>query len=130
MPKTCVLNWYAKNRRLIAGLKKKLHTKELFDPFVTMRLGPKWANKLNPGDRVAISVSDNPEKPNIIGYAEVVRVSKYLIFFLDKHPEDLAKNIGAKSWSQVLLDMQSVYGPSVNLYSTISIIELLGIEDK
>lgn len=130
MAKVPVLNWYARPKRLTRGLRKlfrgKIKTivegREKFPSFITIRLGPKWASKLNPGDRVAISISDDPNKPNIIGYAEVGDVSKKTLFFMES--KDLEKNIGAKAFRELFMDLQSVYGSGVSVFSTISIIDL------
>ena len=119
----------AKNKRLTSGLRKlfkKRKASEIPPTFVTMRLGTKWADKLNPGDKVAISISDDSAKPNIIGHARVRMVKKCVIFQMSSEDEDLQNNIGAKNWHQVVDDMQSVYGGAVvSLDSIITIIEFM-----
>ncbi|MBI2676948.1 MAG: hypothetical protein HYX21_03340 [Candidatus Yanofskybacteria bacterium] len=133
MAKVKVLNWYD-NPKLVKGLRKffvKRSGNMDCSSFVTMRHGPKWANKLSPGDRVAISISNDLRKPNIIGYAEVGIVKKSIIYwlgFIDEFERDLVENIGAKTMEGVLADMQSVYGSHVGIRDVISIIELIGPE--
>ena len=118
-----VLNWYGENEQLTEGLNEKLTDKK--DSFITIRLGNKYANLLNPGDEVAISVSDNPENPNIVGFAKVGVIKKAILIDLQIQEESLEKNIGAKNWDQVLHDMRSVYGHNrVSEFSTITVIEL------
>ena len=137
MMRTKVLNWYARDKKLTRGLRKLLSKRKVtenYRSFVTIRHGSKWADKLNPGDTVAISISDDPQKPSIIGYAEVGSVKKVILFNLGSldHSlkEDLKDNIGAKDWSEVLIDMRSVYGNHVGLYDTISIIRLVAPVEK
>lgn len=91
--------------------------------FVTIRLGPKWADKLNPGDRIAISISDNPKRPNIIGHAEVAWVKKGTIDSLTQ--DELLMNIGAKKAQDVWLDMRKVYNKPIKVgHHTISVLAL------
>ena len=125
---TVVLDWYSSNKRLTGGLRSKLKKSEtLIDGktrFTTIRLGTKWLDKLNPLDYVAVSISNEPNKLNIVGYAMVKNVSKTTLHFL--YSSDLKFNIGAKKVSQALKDMRSVYGKDrVNIYSVITVIELL-----
>lgn len=120
-----VLNWYDK-RRLTVNLRKLMRKRKAtgnYRSFTTMRLGDKWAKKLNPGDVVAISISDDPAQPHIIGYGEVGRVTKTSIICLEEY--DLANNLGAKSVMDVYADMRRAYGDeSVDLTSSITVIEL------
>lgn len=91
--------------------------------FITVRFGPKWADKLRPEQRINISVSDNPLKPKIIGHARVLSVSKKLMTHITNR--ELRKNIGAKSVLQVHDDLATVYKKKkVSLISVVSVIEL------
>ena len=127
-----ILNWHANNDKLTRGLKTKLtkipdfttsHRK--FNRFVTIRLNIKWSDRLNPGDCVSVSISDDTANPNIFGYARVRSVKKTRIAHLTT--SDLNKNIGAKTRRQVLSDMQSVYNNGswlINPATIVSVIEL------
>ena len=122
-----LLNWYPSSKRLTSGLKAKVKKSEtLIDGktrFTTVRLGTKWLDKLNPGDYVAVSVSDDPDQPNVIGYALVKSVSKTRLHLMNDN--DLKLNIGAKKVERAYQDMQSVYGEDrVNVYSVVTVIEL------
>lgn len=141
MPRMKVLNWYPKPRHLTKDL-HKLFTKrkigENFRSFVTMRHGTKWAHRLNPGDKVAISISKDPKKPNIIGYAEVATLKKSIIALLGSlydvgtipRDEDLVQNIGAKKCLDVWSDMKKIYGPHVGFYDIITIIDLTVLDKE
>jgi len=122
MAKTPVLNWYAKDEKLTEGLKELFKTSPPVY-FVTIRLGGKWANKLKPGSRVAISISNNPKRPKVIGDASVVAVTK--TFVLNIENRDLTRNIGAKEWLQMFKDMKSVYKPgTISTSSVVSVIKM------
>ena len=128
MAKMKVLNWfpggrYTKGLKSLFGKKKKRENPD----FRTLRMGPKWANRLNPGDRVAVSISDKPEKPNIIGYTEVIEVSKKIFYILKE--KDFINNIGAKSWGQALHDMKAVYGKEMNIYVVVSVLDLMVLDE-
>lgn len=117
-----VLNWYGKDNKMIKGLANKLKAGK---SFVTIRLGSKWANKLDPLQRIAISISDDPAVNKIIGYARVVLVKKVNIENLSK--KDLARNIGAKTKKDVWKALESVYKMRVNYpLAMISVLELSG----
>lgn len=123
MPKTTVLNWYAKDRRMTRGLEDLFNGRGLPKDFITFRLGPKWADKLRPNQRVAISISDNPQKPKVVGYARVLSLSKKRMVLISVG--ELRKNIGVKNLLSLLSDTQSVYKPrSVSLHSVVSVIAL------
>ena len=133
-PAIPVFNWLAKNKRLTKGLRELFETKIKQDEnpltFVTMRLGTKWADRLSPGDKVAISISNNVSKNlNVIGYAKVRMVKKCLTYQLSDDDKDLQKNIGAKTWDQVGADMREVYGVDafIDSRSVITIIEFMVI---
>ncbi len=124
MAETPVLNWYAKEPRMVRGLRTAMSKKRGAEYFVTLRLGTKWAQRLNPGKKVAISVSDDPGKPNILGYALVVSVAKKELF--DLSLDDLRRNIGARNCDQVFQDMQAAYSTRRVFYtSIITVIELV-----
>ena len=121
---TPVLNWYAKESRLTTSLVDQLN--EGHKAFSTIRRGNKWADRLNPDETVAISISDDPNFPNVVGYAIVLRVIKTNISILSE--ENLRNNIGAKNKHQVVEDMRAAYQDNmINEYSLISVIELLPI---
>lgn len=123
-----VLNWF-ENDKFTDGLRKLFSKRNVggIASFVTMRLGPKWANNLNPGQKVAISISNDPENPRIIGNAEVKLVKKSSIAHLSKN--DLVKNIGAKTKEAVLKAMQDVYKTKVNYHTdTVSVLELFTLD--
>lgn len=123
MPKCAVLNWYAKDKRMVKGLHSLFDGRGLPKDFVTVRLGPKWADKLRPNQKLAISISDNPSKPKVIGYARVLYVSKKRMVLISG--SELRKNIGAKDIIVLLDDMQSVYKQrSIYLHSVVSVIAL------
>ena len=119
-----VLNWYAKDKKMTAGLRgcfRKRKGKQKKN-FVTIRRGDDWGKGLRPGDTVAISISDDPANPNVIGCAVVVAISLSDISHLEK--DALKKNIGAKNWKRVLRDMKEVYGESaVVKSSTVTVME-------
>ena len=122
-----LLNWHSSNKRLIKGLRARVKKSEtLIDGntrFTTVRLGTKWLDKLNPGDYVAVSVSNDLDKPNVIGYALVKSVSKTRLHLMDDN--DFKLNIGAKKAFRVFQDMKSVYGDGkVTIYSIVTVIEL------
>lgn len=124
---TVIMNWYSHNKNLTGGLKTRIKkSRTLIDRetrFTTIRLGTKWLNKLNPGDYVAISISDNPDKPNVIGYALVKSVSKTKLYLMND--SDFKLNIGAKTALKAFQDMKSVYGEKkVDIYSIVTVIEL------
>ena len=103
--------------------------RDLFDPrippkvFVTIRLGPKWADKLHLEQGIKISISDDPSKPKVIGYARVLSISKKLMTNITN--QELRKNIGAKNILQIYNDMAAVYKKKkVSLFSVVSVIEL------
>ncbi|MFY9461943.1 MAG: hypothetical protein WAP51_01950 [Candidatus Sungiibacteriota bacterium] len=126
-----VLNWHAKNKKLTRGLQQLFSGRKgikLSPHFTTLRLGDKWARRLRPGDRVAISISDDPKKSNIIGYVLVRGTSLNAIPLLRRR--DLRNNIGAKTYMGVLRDMQSVYPPKqeVSLFSIVSVLSLTVID--
>lgn len=128
MAKVDILNWYAKDESMTRGLRRLFRRRrsvvEGKRSFITMRLGPKWANRLNPGARVAVSISDDPKEPNIIGHACVVSAAKRWLIDVPGH--ELSRNIGAKSIEQIWKDLELVYGPKrVSTSSVISVIELL-----
>lgn len=126
MAKTPVLNWYAKDPKLTKGLERAVRQSVLDGnrrSFATFRLGGKWARKLNPGMKVAISISDNSRKHKIIGYAVVISVAKK--YLIDLSNQDLRQNIGAKNIVDVLYAMRQVYKPkSVVEHSLVTVIEL------
>jgi len=116
-----VLNWYDMDkytRGLIASMQ---HAGFLF---ITSRLGPKWADKLNPHDKIALSISNNPNKPHIIGIVEVVEVSKTTIGQLGE--SFFGMNVGAKTASGVVRAMRSAYpsGQIIDYGSVVSVIKL------
>ena len=120
-----VLNWYEIPQRFTRGL-RKFFQKRAGGSFITLRHGSKWADKLNPGDKVAISISNNPAKPNIIGYAIVQEVRKVILFYL--RDEELTSNIGAKTRDDVWVAMNTAYAPkTVGLYDTVSVIKLTAL---
>ena len=114
-----VLNWFEKNKDYTKNLEKILASDKTF---ITIRLGSKWADLLNPGDVVKISVSDNPAKPKIIGKAIVVLLKKVRLIHLSE--EDLKINIGAKNIEGVFCALEDVYGTRVSTRSVISVIGL------
>ena len=125
-----VLNWYSKDPLLIRGLRDKLTlTAEFTSPrrrFVTIRLGTKWLDKLNPHSCVSISISDDPNNPRVIGYARVRSVKKTIISALTE--DELRKNIGAKTRKQVQLDMQSVYNNGQSFIHPNELITVIELE--
>ena len=122
-----ILNWFEKDQKPTEGLREMVaNAGNGLQLFTTIRLGVRWANRLRPGSIVAISISNDPAKPKIIGQAKVGVVKKSKIDFLSDEDEDLGHNIGAKSRYQVLRDMKEVYGEDkVGPGSVISIIELI-----
>lgn len=126
-----ILNWIPIKKNY-AGLKEAMQECLVahIPQFRTLRLGSKWADALNPGQRVAISISESPEVPEIIGHAIVLGTRKGIIELLERGKESLELNIGAKTWKKVLEDMREVYNgvhgkPMVSRASTVSIIDLL-----
>lgn len=115
------LNWYAKNKKRILGLETALNKGTNFR---TIRLGPKYADNLNPGQLISITIGDRADKPNIIGEAMVVKVSK--VMFANLVDGDLAENIGAKNINEALKDISKVYGkdPFAVKLSVVSMIDL------
>lgn len=129
MAKIPVLNWYAKNQKMARGLRKLFEKLRpgFSKEFSTMRLGDKWADRLNPGRRVAISISDNPRSPHIVGHACVIGVEKK--WFCDVTDRDLRKNIGAKQWEEAYKDMGTVYGhKKFGMHSIVSAIRLVAVD--
>ena len=121
-----ILNWYPRKRSVVEYLKHLFGSEVLEsgeDVFVTMRLGSKWADQLYPGDLIAISISENPEQPNILGYAEILETSKTHVGWL-RHDEDLAKNIGAKTRIGIAKAMSEIYQKEVLHTSTVSMLRL------
>ena len=131
MPKMVVLNWYGKNSKWVRGLKKLLRKAKSeggCTSFVTLRLGPKWANKLNPGQKVVISISDDPAKPEVIGTAEVGTVRKDFLGGVSK--KEWEQNIGANNRWDAQRDMEKVYGVKINpMHDFVSVIELFASTD-
>lgn len=123
-----VLNWYTKDPLWSRRLREKLTLTPEFDSphrrkrFITIRLGTKWLDKLNPHSCVSVSISNNPGISHVIGYAQVRSVKKTTISALTN--SELKKNIGAKTRKQVQSDMQSVYGKFIHLGELITVIEL------
>ncbi|GEM_PF-6427982 len=118
-----ILTWYGRNESWTKELRELIAKK---DPsgFVTMRLGTKWADRLNPGTRIALSISDNPQQPNVIGHARVRTAKKGVIRMLDT--VELTNNIGANTREGVLAAMQEVYqDPAINMDSTITVLDLV-----
>lgn len=125
-----VLNWFPGNSALTKGLRPRLAktqealaTGETPKSFITIRLDTKWSDMLDPGDTVSVSISKDPNNPNIVGYARVKSVKKTRISELTI--SELRKNIGAKNRKQVLKDMKSVYkGRFIIHGEIITVIEL------
>jgi protein involved in polysaccharide export with SLBB domain len=125
---TLILNWYEKNcwvRDLRKLFSRKREMEELGETFVTMRLGSKWTDRLKPGDKVAISVSNDPNNANVIGYAGVISVKKVSLLHLSKN--DLKKNIGSKSKDSVHKDMEKIYKRAIPWDETVSVLELVAV---
>lgn len=122
-----VLNWYGRNSKWTRGLRSLFQSARRGHRrlFTTVRLGSKWANYLSPGNIVAISISDDPKKNDIIGYAEVWTVMKGAMGLLDD--ELLELNIGAKDWKRARKDMSKVYGEELDKYAypIVSILNLI-----
>lgn len=128
---TPILNWTPKKKNF-AGLKEALQECELAHPphFFAIRLGGKWADVLNPGDRIAVSIADSPAQPNVIGHAIVLSTRKGILELLERERMGLDLHIGAKTWKEVVRDMQAVQnaaqtGCKVTKASIVSIIDLL-----
>jgi len=127
-----VLNWYD-NSKFTEGLREIFKKKGQQPTFITMRLGEKWAKKLIAvpapiGYVVHISISNDPDNPNVIGQAmiESVRLGSVESFVRDR--AILEKNIGAKTWRRALKDIAKAYGiPKVSLGMTLTVIELFPI---
>lgn len=100
-------------------------------PFLTFRLGQKWAKKLSAGDVVAICITNDPQNPTqrLIGYAKVVCLVEAKIRYLKKYYSSLIKrNIGAKTWKQAKKDMRKIPGyEGTTKNSVVSVIELVPI---
>lgn len=126
MKKVPVLNWYGKDRKMVRGL-RALFKDKTRPTFATIRLGLKWAGRLKPGDDVQVSISDNPKRPKVIGSATVISVEKTT--FSAIHYDTLKENIGARTFSQALDDMISVYGEKKvkNSRFRVSVIRLLPV---
>lgn len=132
---TPILNWTPKKKNF-AGLKEALQECELAHPphFFAIRLGGKWADVLNPGDRIAVSIADSPAQPNVIGHAIVLSTRKGILELLERERVSLNLHIGAKTWKEVVQDMQAVQntvqtGYKVTKASIVSIVELLAEQD-
>lgn len=127
MARPLVLNWCTRDPRMVKGLKKLFDRNARRNYFVTIRLGPKWADKLTPGQRVAISTTEElpaEAEPKTIGHAIVLSVEKNWLISIS--PQDLRSNIGARTLEQALIDMQEIYGQSkVDVRSVVSVIRLV-----
>lgn len=128
---TPILNWTPRKKNF-TGLKEALQECELAHPphFFAIRLGGKWADALSPGDRVAVSVAESPAQPNVIGHAIVLSTRKGVLELLERERMSLDLHIGAKTWKEIVHDMQAVQnavqsGCKVTRASIVSIIELL-----
>lgn len=126
---TELLNWYSSNEDLVKGLREAFvesstDAKDATDEpvLLTIRDGTKYADKLNPGDLVDVSISNNPEEPNVIGRGTVLATKKGTIAFFAGKGEYLGDNIGAKTWPQVRRDMDRVYPHDVLYESVVSMI--------
>lgn len=133
MKSIALLNWYD-DSRYITGLKEifaeqkrlKFYTTREELSFTNIRLGFERGNTLNPGDLIAISISNSTENPKIIGYGRIGIIKKGTICSFSKNSEDLSKNIGAKNWPDVFRDMCSIYGnDKVDGDSGVTIIEVI-----
>ena len=120
-----VLNWFAKNRRMTQGLRalfKKRRGNRPPESFVTIRLGGKWFRKVTGNRTVLVSISNNPEKPDIVGHAKVLCSQIGLLKYFS---DELAKNIGAKTIAQAAKDMSAAYGLKVTPESVVTVLELM-----
>ena len=114
------LNWFD-NRKFTARLRRLCKEKD--GVACTIRLGPKWADKFNPGDFVKISISNDPNQPKIIGQAKIVAIEKIFLKDLVERGMILERNIGATKFNDVCKTLRRVYGKEkVNQLFVISII--------
>ena len=127
------LNWYD-NGAFTEGLREIFKKKRKTRTFITMRLGDKWARRLigassSPiGNVINISISNDPEKPNVIGQAMVASVRVGYVERMTTDRAILAKNIGAKTWRHALKDMANAYDiPKVSPNMILTVMELLPI---
>ena len=127
MKAKAVLNWYAKDPAMLSGLREFFIPPASLRHFATIRLGTKWAQGLDHHDIVAVSISDDPKKPNVIGFAEIKLVLEVKI--KDLKLSDLERNIGAKTHVDVVRDMRKVYGKKkVDGNSVVTLLWLLPIQ--
>ncbi|MDX1607773.1 MAG: hypothetical protein R3251_00985 [Candidatus Spechtbacterales bacterium] len=121
-----VLNWFGEDDTLTEGLREEFRGSLPPRPLKTIRLGTKYANAIEPGDQIAISISDDSNNPNVIGLARVLAVKKGTIEYFGRTMEGLENNIGAGHWERVLRDMQWVYDKAnVKIDSVVTIIEFV-----
>ena len=122
-----ILTWHEKkNKKLIKNLRKKLSS-NCVSSFITIWLGPEWADNLTRNDAGALSVKNGNRKRKIIAYADVLEVRKIKV--LDLNTPSLRSyvknNIGSKNPLQIIRDMSIIHERKILTDEYISIVELL-----
>lgn len=115
------LNWLERDKKSVRELKNALSKRKVFR---TIRLGPEWADNVEVGQLVYISVSDRPSEPRIISQCFVISASK--VIFGNLKDADLIANIGAKTTDKAMREIERFYGRGpIDVYgSVVSILEL------